>query len=316
MKKTLFFAIVAIFALASCNEEIKEMKVLIEGSVTDSKTGAVVEGAEVSLTNKSNTDTVTTDENGYFELGQYNPGSYTLIVSKDGYLNSAVDVSSSSMFSTMNTVSPNEYVSVNLSPRTETLNLTVFKRYTGNAIKTVASNVPYTIYFSGYNDPVEGTTNENGLIEQSEMPATGNYTLEFDFEVGDYRYKATRWITANDESVTIYGYNDQGDFGLVSSNLLDDRGNPVREFDVDDDIELVFNQPVDTTDGYTVNGLNMGWGMEMEYNVEFENDDMKVVIDPKENLEYDWNYNFYFLFNNATVTDSYGTQINFITEEE
>ncbi len=312
MKKTLFFAIVAIFALASCTDEIKEMKILIEGSVTDAKTGAVLEGVEVSLTNKGDVDTVTTDENGYFELGQYNPGSYTLIVSKDGYLTSSVNVSSHSMFSTMNTVSPNEYVTVNLSPLSGELNMTVFKRFSGSATKTVAAEVPYTIYLNNYNDPIKGTTDENGLIQESNFPA-GDYLIEVDFEVGDYRYKSTSNIDADFTTfIIVWGYNTQGKFGLVSSNLLNDMGRGVNDFRVNGDIELVFNQPIDTTNGYSISYMGSWQG----YYIDLSNGNMKVTIDPDETLDWETNYNFSFTFENATFTDTYSDNISFKTEEE
>lgn len=63
----------------------------IHGKITDDVTGEVIEGATVLLKEDANVDPVSTDENGHYELTNFE-GDYTLQVTASGYERHEVDV--------------------------------------------------------------------------------------------------------------------------------------------------------------------------------------------------------------------------------
>ena len=66
-------------SLLGCNktQEIASLKITIEGAVYDYATNSLIAEATVTLNTSGNTYTATTDEFGFFSLGDFPAGSYT-----------------------------------------------------------------------------------------------------------------------------------------------------------------------------------------------------------------------------------------------
>ncbi len=62
----------------------------IAGVVTDSKTGAPVAGAHLTIASGSQEATATTDAHGHFIVFSLQPDNYTITAEKDGYASRAV----------------------------------------------------------------------------------------------------------------------------------------------------------------------------------------------------------------------------------
>ena len=90
MTKNRLLLLMAVFALSLMYlpQQIQAQAVYgsVSGSVTDS-TGAVVAGATVTVTSveRKTVDTVTTNEDGYYQKDRLLPGSYTVKVEKQGF---------------------------------------------------------------------------------------------------------------------------------------------------------------------------------------------------------------------------------------
>ena len=90
MTKNRLLLLMAVFALSLMYlpQQIQAQAVYgsVSGSVTDS-TGAVVAGATVTVTSveRKTVDTVTTNEDGYYQKDRLLPGSYTVKIEKQGF---------------------------------------------------------------------------------------------------------------------------------------------------------------------------------------------------------------------------------------
>jgi hypothetical protein len=78
------FAIAASLPMRLSAQELSGTKGGLQGVVTDSS-GAVVPGAQVTVTGNSDVRTVTTDNSGHWEITGLTPGLYTVSVEREGF---------------------------------------------------------------------------------------------------------------------------------------------------------------------------------------------------------------------------------------
>ncbi len=312
MKKLLFGLLGLGVLFSACNkDDLSSLSIVIEGTIYDAETETVLEGATIEITSQEKTYTATTDANGFFSMESLPTGDYTVYVTISGYLNSMSTVSSSDL--TVNEAT--EKVIVNksfyLPPLSESFTFTAYKSY--GSYSTAAANQSYTITFSTPgNDPITGTTDEYGLVELTSMPYKSYIYVTFNFEYEGITYKETQSFYTGSPSNTFYinGYISDGDLGLVSSNILDSKGNAVDDFVVSDDVTFNFTQPIDTADAYIV------FGSSVSYTENWSNNNMTLSLHPTTDLSNNTQYYIYLSLENEENTQSfYMGYVYFYTEE-
>lgn len=311
MRKLLYAIFAFSFFFYSCEEENNSFKVIIEGFVMDAETSEKLNDVSVELFTKSKSHITTTDENGYYNLGEFNVGDYNIVYSKDGYLNESNSLNLSSEI----IVTGVDYLIVNsdliyLTPLNETAEFTVYRKYL-NGEEIAASNFPYTVYLGAFNDPIEGTTSANGIISLSNVPA--EISLSIDHEQNSIRYKTYTTVdTKNDNKIVVYGYNPEADLGVVSTNVLDADGQAIENFTISDNITILFTIPVDI-DNANFDVLEDGWSS-IGFTYEWTNNNMTLTIDPDASLLSNYYYSLEIDVQNENNTQSFSKVYNFTTE--
>ena len=277
----------------------------------DAETSGKIDEVTVELFTKNKNHTTTTDQNGYYNLGEFNVGDYNIIYSKNGYLNESNSLNLSSEI----IVTGVGYQIINsdliyLTPLNETAEFTVYRKYLDGE-EIAASNFPYTVYLGAFNDPIEGTTNENGVISLDNVPS--EITLSIDYEHNGVRYKTYSTIdTRNDDKVLIYGYNPEANLGVVITNVLDADGQVFEDFPVNDNITILFTIPVDI-DNANFDVLEDGW-MSVDFTYQWTNNNMTLIIDPVDPLLSNYYYSLEIDVKNENNTQSFSKVYNFTTE--
>lgn len=312
MKKILYALFAISLFFCSCEEEDNNsFIVIIEGIVMDAETSEKLNDVTVELFTNSKSHVTTTNENGYYNLGEFNVGDYNIVYSKDGYLNESNFLNLSSEI----IVTGIGYQIINsdliyLTPLNETAEFTVYRKYLDGE-EIAASNFPYTIYLGAFNDPIEGTTSANGIISLSNVPA--EISLSIDHEQNGIRYKTYTTIdTKNDNKVIIYGYNPEADLGVVSTNVLDINGQPIEDFVVSDNITILFTIPIDI-DNANFDVLEDGW-MSVDFTYQWTNNNMSLIIDPVDPLLSNYYYSLEIDVKNENNTQTFSKVYNFTTE--
>ena len=93
MRKLLLLALIAILGLSlalGCGGGRGEGGTII-GKVNDTFHGGGVDGANISLTSDEVKLTTATDSSGNFSFSGLSPGSYTIMVTKDGFFDNKVE---------------------------------------------------------------------------------------------------------------------------------------------------------------------------------------------------------------------------------
>lgn len=307
MKKLiLLFASVSILFVSCKKETINEISnnVKIAGIVIDAKTTLPIEDVSVSIKIDGQiSKTVKTDKDGYFSLGDYAPTGSSLLFSKDGYLPEySQDLNIAS--------------AVSLQPLTGKINLTVTKQLNNDGIPVVASNVPYIITLTYPSLPISGSTDSNGQIILTNFPEGGYYRISFNYtDKNNILYKQENTLYENMNKINLYGYSPASGLAIVSSNIIDDKGIGVENFDPSDSIVVVFNQPIDTT--FANNNIYL-----KNHNFKkriWSNNNMVLTYIPDNVLDYDSQYYFYISYwiRNADKTKSLNNSndINFRTKK-
>lgn len=311
MRKLLFALLAIAIVFYSCEDEESSFKVVIEGIVMDAETYAGLSEVSVELFTNNKNHVTTTDKNGYYNLGSYNIGDYNIVFSKEGYLNETLSLNLNSEIIATGI----DYKLVNsdlvyLTPLNETAEFTVYRKYL-NGEEIAAANFPYTIYLGPFNDPITGTTSENGIISLSGVPAV--IQLSIDHEQNGIQYKINTTIDCReDNKVTIYGYNPEADLGIASTNILDINGQPVENFVIDDNITILFTVPVDI-DKADFNVLEDGW-YSVDFTYEWTNSNMSLIIDPTDNLLSNYYYSLEIDVKSYNGTQSFSKVYHFTTE--
>src|SRR5205814_5171636 len=77
----------ALFALSALTSQAQITRGIISGTVRD-ENGGVVSGAQVTITSTASSLTkreATTDDQGFYRVGALDPGSYNVVIEKDGF---------------------------------------------------------------------------------------------------------------------------------------------------------------------------------------------------------------------------------------
>lgn len=309
----LIFALVAA-VLLSCD---KGNVLIIEGFVFNAKTNEALQGVKVTLKTSSEKETLSasTDGNGFFSLEEVLIGDYILVLELDSFLERRVSVglgnSTGNQYILSDGVSKQTItINSNLQPLTESADITVYKVFQGYQV--VAAGVDYTIYFGQGIEPVSGTTDSKGIMSLTSMPYGGSVNVIIEFASNGVTYEYDNNIGfpvgTNSNSITIVGEIIESDLGIVSSNVLDARGEGVEDFDIGDDIEVVFTQNVDTA--------NSSVTFSTLAKIEWSNGTKKVTITPDDKLAYESTYVVTINVTSMEGTEGLNTNLVFTTEEE
>ena len=84
------FCCVTLIFFSSCAKDIVDLTGEIRGIVKDDSTGQLLQNCKVSLSPGG--ESVSTDANGIFSFKSLDPGSYSLLITKSGYVDETQDV--------------------------------------------------------------------------------------------------------------------------------------------------------------------------------------------------------------------------------
>ena len=311
--KKMFLFLAVLLALTACDKY--SVSIIIEGFVFDGRTTQALANTKVELFTNEESFVDSTDENGYFNLGEFMVGDYTLILSKPGYSTDMDQIYGTDLVligsDGMEMVLSDHYYLEPLADKQ--YEITLFRFVEPNGYPLAAANFPYTITTGSVNSLVEGTTDANGKIILESVPE--NVRITIDHELNDYSYYESNWVNIkNTTYMYVRGYKSSERLGLVSANILDEDGIPVMDFQTDASITLIFTVPVDTAmsnvfverDGYYDILFDYGW----------TENNRKLEINPEEPLLPGTNYEVTFDVFSEETKQRYNHNIYFMTEEE
>lgn len=278
--------------------------VKIDGIVIDYKTNLPIEGVSISISvDEKVSKTVKTDRNGYYSLGEYPSTGFSLLFSKDGYLS---EYRQNSVFGT----------AFPLYPLTGKINLIVTKQINSfGSVPVIAGGIPYVISLPYPNLPISGSTDSNGQIRLSNIPDSRNLIISFNYtDKSNITYKQDNVISSNTDRVELYGFSLSAGLALASSNLLDEQGLGVQNFNPADSIVIVFNQPIDTLSANSnINSYFYLPGI-ASIRHSWSNNNMQLIWFPERAMNNDNLYNFFIssYVRNADKTKILNSSINII----
>ncbi len=313
MNRNLLVLPVILILLFSCKKDDPAIHVIIEGVVLNAETTQPVVDAKVEIITNNSTHTASSDETGYFNLGKYTIGDYTIIISKEGFATQTQQVLAADNLSGGG---ENGYYVVksivcNLVPATEVAELTVYRKFDDGEV-IAANNFPYVIATGDMNATIEGTTDEFGRISLNNVPQT--FTISIDHELNGVRYKTTSTVNIREDNyIVVYGYYAEASFGVASANILDSDGKSLENFPVDGTISLQFTIPVDTINS-NISLLEDAWN-NTAYTHAWSSNNMKLDIKPSSNLNAGSLYSVDLELVNVSGMQEYNNVINFVTAE-
>lgn len=311
MNRILLILPVLLISLFSCKKDDPAINVIIEGIVLNAETTQPVVDAKVELITNNATYSASSDETGYFNLGKYTIGDYTIIISKEGFATQTQQVFAADNLSGGGEKGYEVVKSVvcNLIPATEEVELTIYRKFDDGEV-IAANNFPYVISTGDINSTIEGTTDEYGRISLNKVPQI--FTISIDHELNGIRYKTTSTIDIREDNyIVVYGYYAEASLGIASANILDDDGISLQDYPVDGVISLQFTLPVDTVSS-SVSLLEDAWN-NVTYTHTWSNDNMKLVISPDANLKAGTLYSVDLEMVSASGMQEYNNAINFVT---
>ena len=308
--RKLLYAIFAFSLLFSSCEEDPAINVIIEGLVLNSETTQPIANAKIELITKSSTHTAISDETGYFNLGKYTIGDYTIIISKEGYSTQTQTVIASESLSAGNFgYDVVKSVISYLVPATEEAELTIYRKFEDGEV-IAANNFPYVITTGDINSTIEGITDDFGRISLNNIPQV--FDISIDYEVNGVRYKTTSTIDIHTKNyLIVYGYYAEASLGIASANILDTDGKPVQDFAIDGNVSIQFTMPVDTVVS-KIDLLEGAW-YSTDFTYQWSNNNMKLDINPINNLKAGTLYSIDLELTSVSGMQQYNNGINFIT---
>lgn len=203
MKRILLIFPFLLFSIFACNKDDSAINVFIEGLVLNAETTQPVVDAKIELITNNATHTASSDETGYFNLGKYTIGDYTIIISKEGFATQTQQVYAADNLSGggENGYEIVKSVVCNLVPATNEAELTLYRKYEDGEL-LAASNFPYVISTGAINAAIEGTTDENGRISLNNVPQV--FAISIDHVFNGIRYKINTEIDIRKDNYIHY----------------------------------------------------------------------------------------------------------------
>ncbi|NBC82561.1 MAG: hypothetical protein GVY19_04185 [Bacteroidetes bacterium] len=295
MRNKIFLALLlsAIMFTGCTKQEVLELQLLFGGVIFDDCTNEPLEDVDLRLQRAQGVVSTTSNEDGFFSFGSQYVGTYDLVMHKPGYLNQRIHIHQDEWFEF-----DDEYENENLydlsyfdkywmHPLTETVIANVYKQY-GEGSPTAAANVPFTVYLGEYNDPIEVVTDQYGYFEIDSLPKDYSMLAKFDFSSQGIRYKEKISFFSDQTEFIVNEYAPEGNFGIANVNVLNEMGEGVDDFGLDEMIEVTFTQPVDTAMG---NPFNVSAGLSSyTLNVDWFDNNQRATIGTDDGWTEDSNH--------------------------
>lgn len=310
MNKLYLILSILLFSIYSCKKNDQAINMAIEGVVLDSQTTQPVSDVKAEIITDNKTHTAMTDETGYYNLGKFTIGDYTIIFSKEGYATqtqriTAPDNLSAGNFGYNIVKSTLTY----LNPATDVAELTIYRQFE-NGEPVAAQNFPCVISTGDINSTIEDTTDANGRISLKNVPQVFNIAI--DYVENGIRYQTnTRIDIRQNNYIIVYGYYPEASLGIASANILDADGQPIQDFAIDGNIILQFTIPVDTSSAQ-IDLLENAWTA-VNYIYSWSNNNMTFEINPVSNLKSNTLYSVDMQLESASKMQTYNKSINFMS---
>ncbi len=312
MNRILLILPVLLITLFSCDKDDPAINVVIEGIVLNAETTQPVVDAKVEVITQNATHSASTNESGYFNLGTYTIGDYTIIISKEGFSTQTQQIYAAENLSGGgdNGYDVVKSVVCNLIPATDDAEITIYRQFENGEV-IAANNFPYVISTGDINAAIEGTTDGFGRISLNNVPQ--EFTVSIDHELNGVRYKTTSSIDIKEDNyLIVYGYYAEASLGLATANILDSDGIAVENFPVDGTISLQFTIPVDTSNS-TISLMEDAWN-NTSYTHTWSSNNMKLEIKPTVNLNSETLYSINLDLVSPSGMQEFSEAINFVTE--
>ncbi len=316
MKKLVLSMAVALMALlvSSCDSLSDEdlgvvsMDVNVEGYVFDELTEEPIAGAIISGkfgSTKTNTD-------GYYSIKGLDMGTYRIEVEAEGYMTMVLTPTFQEKEEDFKGNDFNELLITDMYKANEPIS-TQLVEVVGPTKKALA-NMPYTLEFSVWSDFkdrfVYGVTDAKGMITDT-IPDV-SFDIIVDTVINDMIYLASWNVASPGAENSTYSIvpalpNAMALF-IVSTNLVDEDGVAQDEFDKTADIELVFNEAINTEESEFVLYKQVGFSnYEVKVDIQYSNGDKTVTISPSENGSLEAGQSYYLSYNTEMASDENST---------
>lgn len=281
MKKTVFSAILLVMALllGSCDklgdtDFSVNMDVNVEGYVFDGITEMPIKGAVISGSfgeKKTNSD-------GYYSIKGIDMGDYRIEVAVEGYMTMVLLENFQEKEEDFKGDEYNELLITGMYKADQPISTQLVK-VLGPTVQFLP-NLPYTIELNGnFLKPfVYGKTDARG--ELTDTIPDGGFSILVDTVIDGIEYSFSRSFNAPNSLVSAYQVTltdlSVKSLFLESTNLVDEDGNQVADFDQSASIELVFNEAVDVVE--SVFTLEKQGFYDVKTDVTFSQGNKKVTI--------------------------------------
>lgn len=250
-KISILFFILSVFIFSSCVKDAKiemsdSMNVTIEGYVLDYKTNDAIVGATVS----GSFGVLTTNNEGYYNIGGLPMGEYRLTIEATDYLTiveRAGVVIGDELFKGDRYV---EVIETYMSKPDQSFSTKMVTQFGPTYV--AFANMPYEVKLdSKYKDRlITGATDSEGNVTIDSMPS-GFFELNIDYRDSVSRVTYTfngSYYSVSEVSpinIVVKEADDAEVFYLNATNLLDDEGQVTETFSINSDITFSFNLNLD-----------------------------------------------------------------------
>lgn len=257
MKKHFLYLAMAALLFGACNKDEEttitkdSSKFVIEGYVIDGDGNVPMQDVEVvGAFGKA-----TTDEKGFFKVSGLNHGTYSVIFQKENYGN-MIQTFTLVANTTENQLDVDYTLSttVPMFKMEKSMETTLWK--VSNNKREVLANAPYTINLlspiSGVlflNNKITGTTTAEGKIELSNnLPnSLVNIVVDYIDQDADKVYQLDVDVnpTTVAKSLIVRSTNLSDNLYVLNSNIFNEKGETVNDFNISESITIEFNQTLD-----------------------------------------------------------------------
>ncbi len=239
-----FVAIVSVFAGCSKDATITNednSSYTLEGYIYDADGNTPMDSAVIT----GSFGTTYTDTTGYFEIDNLNHGTYTVVYSADGYGEMSTTYALSTDDDATLAVDYTKSVSLSMYKFDQDLETTFWGTLNNKTFALAGASYTITLDELFLDNVIEGTTGEDGSISLSEALPDAAFTLEISYsDSTGYTYEDSYDFDSPNEvkdNYSITGEESSSVFVLEDSNIFDDEGNEVDDFDASTALTFTFN---------------------------------------------------------------------------
>lgn len=322
MKKVLLSVGLIVALIFSACDKLEEagldvsMEMHIEGYVFDGLTETPIKGAIIS----GEFGSKKTDSDGFYKISGLDMGRYRFEIEAEGYMTMVITPNLQEKEEDFKGNNFNVLLQTDMFKAEEPI-ATQLIEVNGPTYQPVVG-VPYTIELAGpYKDRfIYGKTDAKGMVVET-LP-DDFFTIIIDTVIGEMEYSLNSGFVSPSGLNPAYAVTTTP-VGtmlllLVSTNIVDEDGNVVNDFDKTKSVELTFNEPLDTVESEFVLYKQAGSAFEVLTTVQYSNGNKTVTISPSMgDLEGGQMYSLDFDVQMANDENSLASNVlSFFTEGE